>query len=386
MDNVNKPASLPQDTSSSDKPSQNELPQDEPLQGKRLQAPKLEAKQLMVAKWLSLAPLYKLPVTLFRYVFLAMDRALGLTKIEMDKVINLTVPVSAGTPFMGTIPLNEHSASVTSTSTSNNSNNGNDSNKSNSTIKLRIYHPSANKPQKTLVYFHGGGGVIGSINTHDHFCRYLAKHGNMNIISVDYRLAPEHKFPIPICDAIEAWNYINANHQQLNINPQHIGVGGDSAGGYLACIIGLHSLQTSLPVQAKVTPAFQFLIYPMVDLQGLTESYRRFNKQLILTRDLMDYFRLKYLHSLDEVTLPLVSPLQAADISESPKSYILTLGYDPLRDDGIAYAQRLKAAGINTQHQHFDDCMHGFISITKLSPRAKQATHNIAMALNSFNE
>jgi acetyl esterase len=345
----------------------------EQLQGKSLQAPQLEAKQLMAAKMLSLAPLYKLPVTLFRYVFLAMDRVLGLTKIEMDKVVNLTVPVSAGTPLMGTIPLNEHSPSGTS-------------NSSDSTIKLRIYHPSAKTPQKTLVYFHGGGCVIGSINTHDRFCRYLAKHGKMNIISVGYRLAPEHKFPIPICDAIEAWNYINANHQQLNINPQHIGVGGDSAGGYLACIIGLHSLQTSLPVQAKVTPAFQFLIYPMVDLQGLTESYQGFNKQLILTRDLMDYFRLKYLNSLDEVTLPLVSPLQAADISESPKSYILTLGFDPLRDDGIAYAQRLKAAGINTQHQHFDDCMHGFISITKLSARAKQATHNIAMALNRFND
>jgi acetyl esterase len=354
MDNVNKPASS----------------LDETLQGKPRQAPQLEAKQLMAAKMLSLAPLYKLPVTLFRYVFLAMDRVLGLTKIEMDKVVNLTVPVSTGTPLMGTIPLNEHSASGTS----------------NSTINILSYYPSAKTPQKTLVYFHGGGCVIGSINTHDRFCRYLAKHGKMNIISVGYRLAPEHKFPIPICDAIEAWNYINDNHQQFNINPEHIGVGGDSAGGYLACIIGLNSLQTSLPVKTKVKPAFQFLIYPMVDLQGLTESYQGFNKQLILTRDLMDYFRLHYLNSLDEVTLPLVSPLQAKDISESPKSYILTLGFDPLRDDGIAYAQRLKAAGINTQHQHYDDCMHGFISITKLSARAKEATHNVAMALNRFND
>ncbi|WP_350431902.1 alpha/beta hydrolase [Shewanella sp. H8] len=316
------------------------------------QAPTLEAKQLMAAKLLSLTPLHKLPVTLFRYIFLVMDSVLGLNKIKMDKVINLTVPVSAG----------------------------------DSTIKIRCYYPSAKILPKTLVYFHGGGCVIGSINTHDSFCRYLAKHGKMNIISVGYRLAPEHKFPTPICDAIDAWNYINDHHQLLNINPDHIGVGGDSAGGYLACILGLNSLQTSLSVQAKVKPAFQFLIYPMLDLQGLTESYRSFNKQLILTRDLMDYFRQHYLHSLDEVNLPLVSLLQAKDISESPKSYILTLGYDPLRDDGIAYAQRLKATGINTQHQHFDDCMHGFISITKLSSHAQQATHNIAMALNSFND
>jgi acetyl esterase len=350
MDNLNQP------TSSLNKHSQD----------KQLQAPKLETKQLMAAKWLSLLPLYKLPVRLFRYVFLMMDRMLGLTKIKMDKVVELIIPVSTN-----------HRGDAKDTS---------DNLQINNTIKLRIYHPSANTPPKTLVYFHGGGCAIGSINTHDHFCRYLAKHGKMNIVSVGYRLAPEHKFPTPICDAIEAWNYINDNHQQLNINPQYIGVGGDSAGGYLACIIGLNSLQTSLPVQVKLTPAFQFLIYPMVDLQGLTESYRRFNKQLILTRDLMDYFRQQYLNSIDEVTLPLVSPLQAKDISESPKSYILTLGYDPLRDDGIAYALRLKAAGINTQHQHYDDCMHGFISITKLSARAKQATHDIAMALNSFND
>jgi acetyl esterase len=359
MDSFNKPPV--QDIQSHKK----QLPSEQ-LQGSQLQAPKLEAKQLRAAKLLSLAPLTKLPVTIFRYVFLVMDRILGLNKMAMDKIVDLTIPVS---------PHNRSDATVIS-------------NKAhiNSTINIRIYYPSANKPQKTLVYFHGGGCVIGSINTHDRFCRYLAKHGKMNIISVGYRLAPEHKFPIPICDAIEAWNYINTNHQQLNINPQHIGVGGDSAGGYLACIIGLNSLQTSLPVQAKVRPTFQFLIYPMLDLQGLTESYRRFNKQLILTRDLMDYFRLHYLHSLDEVTLPLVSPLQATDISESPNSYILTLGFDPLRDDGIAYAQRLTAAGINTHHQHYDDCMHGFISITKLSARAKQATHNIAMELNRFND
>ena len=207
----------------------------------------------------------------------------------------------------------------------------------------------------------------------------------MNIISVDYRLSPEYKFPTPIYDAIDAWNYIHDNHKALNIHPKYIGVGGDSAGAYLACLIGLNTLQTQLPVQSKVTPQFQFLLYPMLDLQGLTESYRRFNKQLLLTRDLMDYFRQHYLNSLDEAALPLVSPLLTNDISESPDSYILTLGFDPLRDDGIAYAERLKAAGIATHHEHYADCMHGFISVTALSARAKQATHNVAMASKKFN-
>jgi acetyl esterase len=325
-------------------------------ESKKLQSEHLEAKQLMIVKLLLfMPPLHKLPPKLFRPIFSMMDRILGLKKIEMHQVVDLDVPVSS------------HNSGAT-------------------TIKIRMYNAMQKTPLKTLVYFHGGGCVIGSINTHDRFCRYLAKHGNMNIISVDYRLSPEYKYPTPICDAIDAWNYIHTNHQQLGINPAHIGVGGDSAGGYLACLIGLNTLQTTLPVQAKVKPSFQFLIYPMFDLQGLTESYRRFNKQLLLTRDLMDYFRQHYLNSLDEVMLPLVSPLLTNDISESPDSYVLTLGFDPLRDDGIAYAERLKAAGISTHHEHYADCMHGFISVTRLSARAKQASHNVAMALNSFND
>jgi acetyl esterase len=322
----------------------------------QLQSKQLEAKQLRAAKLLSLMPpLHKLPPTLFRSLFLMMDRMLGLKKIEMYQVVDVNIPVSTD-------------------------------NSGATTIKIRTYCATPKKPQKTLVYFHGGGCVIGSINTHDRFCRYLAKHSNMNIISVNYRLAPEHKFPTPICDAIDAWNYIHDNHQKLNIDAQHIGVGGDSAGAYLACLIGLSSLQAALSVQAKVKPIFQFLIYPMLDLQGATASYRFFNKHLILTRDIMDYFRQHYLRSLDDATLPLASPLQTSDISESPESYILTLGYDPLRDDGIAYAERLKTAQIKTQHQHYEDCMHGFISVTRLSARAKQASHNVAMALNSFND
>jgi acetyl esterase len=328
------------------------------LNKNKLQSEQLEAKQLMIAKLLSfMPPLHKLPPKLFRPIFSMMGRMLGLKKIEMHQVVDLNIPVST------------HNSGAT-------------------TIKIRTYYPinpTAQTPLKTLVYFHGGGCVIGSINTHDRFCRYLAKHGNMNIVSVDYRVSPEYKFPTPICDAIDAWNYIHDNHQKLNINSKYIGVGGDSAGAYLACLIGLSTLQKDLPVHSKVKPLFQFLLYPMFDLQGLTASYRSFNKQLLLTRDLMDYFRQHYLNSLDEAALPLVSPLLSNDISESPDSYILTLGFDPLRDDGTAYAERLKAADITTHHEHYADCMHGFISVTAVSARAKQATHNVAMALNKFN-
>jgi acetyl esterase len=322
---------------------------------RQLQSKQLEAKQLMVAKLLSFVPLHKLPLKLFRDIFLIMDRLLGLKKVEMYQVVDSNIPVST------------HNRS------------------GDTSIKIRTYYPTTKVAQKTLVYFHGGGCVIGSIDTHDRFCRYLAINGNMNIISVDYRLSPEYTFPTPICDAIDAWNYIHGNCEKFNIDPQHIGVGGDSAGGYLACLIGLNTLQTTLPVQAKVKPAFQFLIYPMLNLQGISQSYRCFNKQLLLTRDLMDYFRKHYLNSLNEVTLPLVSPLKADDISRSPDTYMLTLGYDPLRDDGMAYAQRLKVAEVNIHHEHYDDCMHGFVSVTKVSARAQQATYDVAMALNRFN-
>jgi acetyl esterase len=355
-----------------------------------LQSEHLETKQLLAAKLLSfMLTLHKLPPKLFRYLFLMMDRMLGLKKIAMYQVVDVNIPVSTYNSGATTIKIRAYypteNHSTENQPSANQPKENHSAENQSSANQPKENQSTAKKPHKTLVYFHGGGCVIGSINTHDRFCRYLAKHGNMNIISVDYRLSPEYKFPTPICDAIDAWNYINDNSEKLNINPQHIAVGGDSAGAYLACLIGLNSLQTELPVQAKVKPIFQFLIYPMLDLEGTTASYRSFNKHLILTRDLMDYFRRNYLNSLDEVTLPLVSPLKTSDVSGSPESYILTLGYDPLRDDGIAYVERLKTAGIKTHHEHYEDCMHGFISVTRLSVRAKQATHNMAVALNRFN-
>lgn len=327
-----------------------------------LQAPELEKKQQNIAKLMSFMPLHILPPKLFRGLYTATDRLLGIRKIALPRVIDSTILLDVGAS-------------------------------SDVSLKVRAYYPvfeGANVNQsvklKTLVYFHGGGCVIGSINSHDRFCRYLAKHSNMNIISVGYRLAPEHKFPVPLHDAIAAWNYIRQNHDKFAIDPEHIGVGGDSAGAYLASIIGLRHLQVDLPVSASAKPAFQFLLYPMFDLQGLTDSYHQFDKQLLLTRPLVDYFRKHYLNSLEQSPLPLVSPLQADDLSESPKSYILTLGYDPLRDDGLAYVERLKSAKITVHHEHYDDSMHGFISVASVSERAQKAVQDAALALHKFND
>lgn len=323
-----------------------------------LESTQLERSQRIAARLLSfMPPLHKLPPKIFRPLFLIMDRIMGIKKEDMHSVVDYLIPTTT----------NENGRVHK--------------------LKIRAYYPKPDdstqdsSKQKSMVYFHGGGCVIGSIETHDRFCRYLAKHSNTIIISVDYRLAPEHKFPVPIYDAIDAWNWINHHHKQLNLNPEHIGVGGDSAGGYLACLIGLTSLQEALPVKSNKAPSFQFLLYPMLDLQGLTQSYKKFTKHLILTKALMDYFRGHYLNSSNDYSQPLASPLQADDISMSAKTYLLTLGHDPLRDDGIAYGERLKKQGIQTDHEHYDDCMHAFISVTKLSQRAREATQSVAAAL-----
>lgn len=323
-----------------------------------LQSTKLERSQRFAARLLSfMPPLHRLPPKIFRPLFLVMDRMMGLSKEDMHSVVDYLIPTTA-----------DDKGQVHK-------------------LKIRAYYPKPDdnhkEPavRKSMVYFHGGGCVIGSIETHDRFCRYLAKHSNTIIISVDYRLAPEYAFPIPIHDAVDTWNWINHHHKQLKLDPNNIGVGGDSAGGYLACLIGLSSLHETLPVKSNHPPSFQFLLYPMLSLQGNTPSYQKFTKHLILTKALMDYFRRHFLKTIHDYSQPLISPLQANDISMSVKSYILTLGYDPLRDDGIKYAERLKQLGIDTDHEHYQDCMHAFISVTKLSKRAREATRSVADAL-----
>lgn len=324
---------------------QSPLPESQPIN-------MLDKRQAMAANLLAFfPPLHKLAPKIFRPLFFLMDRLLGASYTKLYKVKDHIVPLIEGA----------HG-------------------------KVRIYYPNQNsKKNTTMVYFHGGGCVIGSIATHDRFCRYLAKHANMNIVSVEYRLAPEYKFPIPIIDAIPSWNWVMENHATLDINPNKVGVGGDSAGGYLACLISLHNEQYLLPIQSHQQPAFQFLLYPMLDLQGTTPSYRESSDHLILTNHLMDYFKRHYLHEADDVLQPLISPLQSQHLAQCPNTYLLTLEFDPLRDDGVAFKHRLIAENCTVKHEHFHDCMHAFISVARISPRARQATYEVAMALAEFS-
>ena len=320
---------------------QSPLPENQPVNV-------LDKRQLMATQLLRFFPtLHKLAPKIFRPLFFIMDRLLGMPYSKLYKVHDHVVPLTDG-----------------------------------AREKIRIYYPIEDSTNtSTMVYFHGGGCVIGSIATHDRFCRYLAKQANINIVSVDYRLAPECKFPIPILDALSAWNWVMKHHAALGINPHKVGVGGDSAGGYLACLISLQKEQHALPIHAHHRPAFQFLLYPMLDLQGITPSYRESSDHLILTNHLMDYFKRHYLHDTDDVLQPLISPLQSQHLAQCPHTYLLTLEFDPLRDDGLAFATCLKDYGIPLNHQHFHDCMHGFISVTRISPRARKGCEEMAMAL-----
>ena len=216
-----------------------------------VESPKLESGQRLAARLLSfMPPLHKLPPKLFRPLFLMMDRLLGLKKINMQKVVDYKIPTTS--KINGKI----HQ------------------------LKIRAYYPLKKESlkQKSMVYFHGGGCIIGSIETHDSFCRFMAHNSNMVIISVNYRLAPEFKFPVPILDAIDAWNWINSHSQKLSIDSNEIGVGGDSAGGYLACLIGLRHLQDELAVKVNKVPSFQFLMYPCWICKGSQTPMKNLTK------------------------------------------------------------------------------------------------------------
>jgi len=307
----------------------------------------LDASQRRVGRVIQWLPaIQRLPLWLQRLSFKCFDRLNGLREIEMKRVENHQVNL-------------HHPDRV---------------------VTIRAYYPQL-ATQSSMVYFHGGGGVIGSLETHDRFCRLLAHHGRQVVLSVDYRLAPEHKFPAAIIDAIESWNWVVDNAVKLGLDSQPIGVGGDSAGGYLAVVLGLVAEQQDLSVQVKQPPAFQFLIYPLTDMRGLTLSHRMYDKSLLLTSTIVDYFRGELLRDSEQADTPLASPIMSRHLVQSPRTYLLTVQFDPLCDSGRDYAQSLKQAGVDVRHRHFYDCMHQFISVTSVSDRAKEACVEVCQDL-----
>lgn len=224
-------------------------------------------------------------------------------------------------------------------------------------IPVRIYTPEGIGPFPVLVFFHGGGWVICDLDTHDEACRSLANGTPCIVVSVDYRLAPEHKFPAAVEDCYAATQWVASNAASLNGDPSRIAVGGDSAGGNLTAVIAQLARDRGEP-----SLVFQLLIYPATNFNSDTPSSRENADGYFLTRDDMIWFMNHYLNSPDDRNSPLASPALAADLSGLPPALVITAEYDPLRDEGEQYGQMLKEAGVPVTISRYNGMIHGFVT------------------------
>lgn len=219
-----------------------------------------------------------------------------------------------------------------------------------------------------LVFFHGGGFVIGDLDTHDGLCRSLANGARCAVFSVDYRLAPEHPFPAAVDDCVAATRYVIANHASLRIDRSRVAVGGDSAGGNLAAVVALQLRDSGGPPLA-----FQLLAYPATDQRLGYPSHERNGEGYLLTRQAIEYFRAHYLPRRSDWLDWRASPLLAKDFAGLPPAYLLTAGFDPLRDEGRRYAERLAAAGNELSYREYPDMVHGFLLFGGVLATANEA-------------
>lgn len=245
-------------------------------------------------------------------------------------------------------------------------------------LRIRLYRPSAEGVLPVLVFFHGGGWVMGSIETHDGYCRQLANASGHAVVSVNYRLAPEDKFPAGLEDAYAATKWVSEHAAEIGVDAKRIAVAGDSAGGNLAASVCLVARDRGGPPLA-----FQLLLYPVVDCSFDTPSYHQNATGYHLTRAAMIWSWHHYLNSDHDGHSPYASPLRAPDLSGLPAALIMTAEYDPLRDEGEAYAQRLRAAGVPVELRRYDGLIHGFARRTNVLDRARQALQDAAAALRN---
>lgn len=253
-------------------------------------------------------------------------------------------------------------------------------------IGARLYVPrrsspatgdSAGGPLPLLVYFHGGGWTIGDLDTHDDPCRFLAAGSGAMLLAVDYRLAPEHPFPAAAEDSLAAYEWAVAGAVRLGADPARIAVGGDSAGANLAASICLTTREkTGVPA-----PVLQLLIYPVAETAGTAASRRTFADGFLLTRGDMEWFEERYLPPGVDRDDPRVAILDAPDLSGLPPAYVATAGFDPLRDEGEAFAARLRDEGARVALRRHPGLVHSFANLTAICPSARQAMAEAAGAL-----
>jgi acetyl esterase len=251
-------------------------------------------------------------------------------------------------------------------------------------IQARIYTPKklrlTDGLAPCLVFFHGGGWVIGDLETHDVACRKLADEGQLIVISVDYRRAPEHKFPAAVDDAIAATTWIAGHARKLGIDTARLLVGGDSAGGNLAAVVAISARDGNGPAIAG-----QVLIYPATDFAMTHSSHREPETSILLTHSVIRWFADHYLNGAADVHDWRASPARATTLIGLPPAYVLTAGADPLRDEGDEYAKRLREAGVPVTYRHFSGQFHGFFTMGKLLQQANVAAREIGEWLRALH-
>jgi acetyl esterase len=245
-------------------------------------------------------------------------------------------------------------------------------------LPIRIYTPDGNGPLPILVFFHGGGWVVGDLESHDAPCRALANGAGCIVIAVDYRLAPEHKFPAAAEDCYGATKWVVLNAASFGGDPTRIAVGGDSAGGNLAAVVAQMATDRGAP-----TVSYQLLIYPVTDYSYDTASYKSNGEGYLLTKNSMQWFWNHYLSNPNDGENPYASPLRGKRLSNLPPAWVITAEFDPLRDEGEAYAKRMKDAGVSVEYADYKGMIHGFFSMGHIFDQGKKAVADACAKLKA---
>jgi acetyl esterase len=243
----------------------------------------------------------------------------------------------------------------------------------NGDVPVRVFRPRVDEPLPLLMFFHGGGFVLGDLDLHDAICRTVSEAADCVVVSVDYRLAPEHPYPAGVEDCFAATRWAVENAELVGVDRERVSVGGDSAGGNMAAVVALMARDRGGPKLSS-----QLLIYPVIDTDFDTDSYLANASGYLLTRPIMRWFWGHYLadpaHSADAYACPI----RSSDLRGLPPAMVITAGYDPLRDEGAAYAAALEAAGVETVHRCYEGMIHGFYAMTALLDTARDAVGHSA--------